>query len=82
MEFPFKRSRLLSLCGFVFLQGDSGGPLLYNGVAVGITSNGGKKCGQVRKPGIYTVISRYTQWIDDTLAGESVPTADPTAAET
>ncbi|XP_071381853.1 complement factor D [Centroberyx affinis] len=49
-------------------DGDSGGPLLYNGVAVGITSNGGKKCGQVKKPGIYTIISQYTQWIDNTLA--------------
>uniref|UniRef100_A0A3Q3DYW2 trypsin n=1 Tax=Hippocampus comes TaxID=109280 RepID=A0A3Q3DYW2_HIPCM len=37
--------------------GDSGGPLLYNGVVVGITSNGGKKCGQIKKPGIYTIIS-------------------------
>nr|XP_061798916.1 complement factor D-like [Nerophis lumbriciformis] len=45
-------------------DGDSGGPLLYNGVVVGITSNGGKKCGQIKKPGIYTVISHYTQWID------------------
>uniref|UniRef100_A0A3Q3F7S6 trypsin n=1 Tax=Labrus bergylta TaxID=56723 RepID=A0A3Q3F7S6_9LABR len=41
-------------------KGDSGGPLLYNGVAVGITSNGGMKCGQIRKPGIYTIISHYT----------------------
>ncbi|KAM4624846.1 complement factor D [Polymixia lowei] len=49
-------------------DGDSGGPLLYNGVVVGITSNGGKKCGQVKKPGIYTVISHYTEWIDNTLA--------------
>ncbi|XP_056152184.1 complement factor D [Lampris incognitus] len=49
-------------------DGDSGGPLLYNGVVVGITSNGGKKCGQVKKPGLYTVISHYTQWIDDILA--------------
>uniref|UniRef100_A0A3P8S337 trypsin n=1 Tax=Amphiprion percula TaxID=161767 RepID=A0A3P8S337_AMPPE len=48
-------------------KGDSGGPLLYNGVAVGITSNGGKKCGQLRKPGIYTIISRYTEWIDKTM---------------
>uniref|UniRef100_A0AAQ5Z3L6 trypsin n=1 Tax=Amphiprion ocellaris TaxID=80972 RepID=A0AAQ5Z3L6_AMPOC len=48
-------------------DGDSGGPLLYNGVAVGITSNGGKKCGQLRKPGIYTIISRYTEWIDKTM---------------
>ncbi|XP_070699078.1 complement factor D [Pempheris klunzingeri] len=49
-------------------DGDSGGPLLYNGVAVGITSNGGKKCGQLKKPGIYTIISHYTEWIDSTMA--------------
>ncbi|XP_077394320.1 complement factor D [Festucalex cinctus] len=48
-------------------DGDSGGPLLYNGVAVGITSNGGKKCGQVKKPGIYTIISHYTEWIDGVM---------------
>lgn len=48
-------------------DGDSGGPLLYGGVAVGITSNGGKKCGQLKKPGIYTIISQYTQWIDSKL---------------
>ncbi|KAG7255725.1 hypothetical protein CRUP_011754 [Coryphaenoides rupestris] len=41
-------------------DGDSGGPLIYEGVAVGVTSNGGKKCGQVKKPGIYTIISSYT----------------------
>ncbi|XP_068194965.1 complement factor D [Antennarius striatus] len=51
-------------------DGDSGGPLLFNGVAVGITSNGGKKCGQIRKPGIYTIISHYTEWIDNTMAPE------------
>ncbi|KAM9354556.1 complement factor D isoform 2-T2 [Pholidichthys leucotaenia] len=49
-------------------DGDSGGPLIYNGVAVGITSKGGKKCGQVKKPGIYTIISHYTDWIDKTMA--------------
>ncbi|XP_034091164.1 complement factor D [Gymnodraco acuticeps] len=48
-------------------DGDSGGPLLYNGVAVGITSNGGKKCGQIKKPGIYTIISLYTEWITSTM---------------
>nr|XP_055026233.1 complement factor D [Misgurnus anguillicaudatus] len=47
-------------------DGDSGGPLLYKGVAVGITSNGGKKCGSSKKPGLYTLISHYTQWIDRT----------------
>ena len=49
-------------------QGDSGGPLIYNGVVVGITSNGGKRCGQVKKPGIYTVISHYTEWINSTMS--------------
>ncbi|CAL8283158.1 unnamed protein product [Lota lota] len=49
-------------------DGDSGGPLIYEGVAVGITSNGGKKCGQVKKPGIYTIISHYTTWINSTMA--------------
>nr|AHB81535.1 complement factor D [Ctenopharyngodon idella] len=47
-------------------DGDSGGPLLYKGVAVGITSNGGKKCGSTKKPGLYTIISHYTSWIDST----------------
>ncbi|XP_028994990.1 complement factor D [Betta splendens] len=48
-------------------DGDSGGPLLYNGVVVGITSNGGKKCGQLKKPGVYTIISHYTEWIDSIM---------------
>ncbi|XP_058472238.1 complement factor D [Solea solea] len=56
-------------------DGDSGGPLFYSGIAVGVTSNGGKKCGQVKKPGIYTIISHYTQWIDNTTALQ--PTAPP-----
>lgn len=56
-----------SACLFVVFQGDSGGPLLYNGIVVGITSNGGKKCGQMKKPGIYTIISHYTEWIDNTM---------------
>ncbi|XP_012727595.2 complement factor D [Fundulus heteroclitus] len=56
-------------------DGDSGGPLLYNGIAVGITSNGGKKCGQIKKPGVYTIISHYTEWIDKTMGTQ------PTAAQ-
>ncbi|NP_001018368.1 complement factor D precursor [Danio rerio] len=47
-------------------DGDSGGPLLYRGIVVGITSNGGKKCGSSRKPGLYTIISHYASWIDTT----------------
>ncbi|XP_037551500.1 complement factor D [Nematolebias whitei] len=57
-------------------DGDSGGPLLYNGVAVGITSNGGKKCGQIKKPGIYTIISHYTEWIDSTMGVQTAAEPD------
>lgn len=48
-------------------DGDSGGPLLYNGVVVGITSNGGRSCGSSRKPGLYTIISHYSTWITSTM---------------
>ncbi|MBN3303144.1 CFAD factor, partial [Amia calva] len=48
-------------------RGDSGGPLIHKGVVVGITSTGGKKCGKPKKPGVYTVVSHYTQWIDSIL---------------
>lgn len=63
--------------GLLVFQGDSGGPLLYNGVAVGITSNGGKKCGQLKKPGVYTIISHYTAWVDRVMAPEAAPTEAP-----
>ncbi|KAM4723412.1 complement factor D isoform 2-T2 [Anableps anableps] len=59
-------------------DGDSGGPLLFNGVAVGITSNGGKKCGQIKKPGVYAIISHYTEWIDKTMGIQ--PAAAPEEA--
>lgn len=67
-------SNICCLC-----QGDSGGPLLYNGIAVGITSNGGKKCGQLKKPGIYTIISHYTDWIDSIMAMEPAPSQEPSS---
>ncbi|KAG7219868.1 hypothetical protein INR49_018801 [Caranx melampygus] len=63
-------------------DGDSGGPLLYNGVVVGITSNGGRKCVQLKKPGVYTVISQYTDWIDGIMgAQQAAPTEAGAAAE-
>uniref|UniRef100_A0A3Q3FNX4 trypsin n=1 Tax=Kryptolebias marmoratus TaxID=37003 RepID=A0A3Q3FNX4_KRYMA len=58
-------------------KGDSGGPLLYQGTAVGITSNGGKKCGQIKKPGIYTIISHYTEWIDSTMGVQTAAEPEP-----
>ncbi|XP_076831785.1 complement factor D isoform X2 [Brachyhypopomus gauderio] len=48
-------------------DGDSGGPLLYKGIAVGITSNGAKRCGSKKKPGLYTIISHYDAWITSTM---------------
>lgn len=72
--------KLFFPCFFVVvIQGDSGGPLLYNGVVVGITSNGGKKCGQTRKPGIYTIISHYTQWIDNIMNPQPAAAEDQSA---
>ncbi|CAL1614847.1 unnamed protein product [Knipowitschia caucasica] len=49
-------------------QGDSGGPLLCDGKLVGVTSFGGKKCGEVNKPGVYTLLTHdRVQWIKDTM---------------
>ncbi|CAL9707565.1 unnamed protein product [Knipowitschia caucasica] len=51
-------------------QGDSGGPLLCDGKLVGVTSFGGKKCGEVNKPGVYTLLTHdRVQWIKDTMNG-------------
>ncbi|XP_053181486.1 granzyme A-like [Scomber japonicus] len=48
-------------------QGDSGGPLLCNGVLVGVTSDG-RRCGLIKKPGIYTFLSKNKlEWITKTM---------------
>ncbi|MEE6487543.1 hypothetical protein FKM82_014931 [Ascaphus truei] len=48
-------------------EGDSGGPLVCDGVAVGIVSSGYRKCGNAKRPGIYTRISPYASWIEVTM---------------
>ena len=51
-------------------QGDSGGPLICveNNTPIlrGIVSFG-KGCGRPGLPGIYTRVSTYIDWIDDTI---------------
>ncbi|XP_007955775.1 kallikrein-8-like [Orycteropus afer afer] len=48
-------------------QGDSGGPLVCRGVLQGITSWGSDPCGQPKRPGVYTNICRYLDWIKKTV---------------
>ncbi|XP_043454331.1 kallikrein-8 [Prionailurus viverrinus] len=48
-------------------QGDSGGPLVCDGVLQGITSWGSDPCGRPERPGIYTNICRYLDWIKKTI---------------
>ncbi|WP_459872984.1 S1 family peptidase [Endothiovibrio diazotrophicus] len=63
-------------------QGDSGGPLVIddgNGgsVQVGVVSFG-EGCAQPYTYGVYTRVSRYAQWISDTVCSETEIPATPT----
>ncbi|XP_063292702.1 trypsin-like [Pelobates fuscus] len=48
-------------------QGDSGGPLVCNSQLHGITSWGNVPCAVAGKPGVYTNVSKYLKWIQDTI---------------
>ncbi|XP_057568974.1 kallikrein-11 isoform X2 [Hippopotamus amphibius kiboko] len=48
-------------------QGDSGGPLVCNGSLQGIISWGQDPCSVSRKPGVYTKVCKYVDWIQKTM---------------
>uniref|UniRef100_A0A8C8S2C7 Peptidase S1 domain-containing protein n=1 Tax=Pelusios castaneus TaxID=367368 RepID=A0A8C8S2C7_9SAUR len=50
--------------GKAAFEGDSGGPLVCNGVVQGIVSNGDPSG---RPPSVYTRISKFIPWINETL---------------
>ncbi|XP_014440966.1 complement factor D [Tupaia chinensis] len=49
-------------------KGDSGGPLVCGGVIEGVVTSGSRVCGNRKKPGIYTRVASYVDWIQSTLA--------------
>ncbi|XP_059051607.1 trypsin, alkaline A-like [Achroia grisella] len=57
----------LNVAGVDACFGDSGGPLIYKGLVVGLVSFG-YSCGHHYYPGVYTKISRYTDWIVRTVS--------------
>lgn len=51
-------------------QGDSGGPLQCDGYLVGIVS-WGRGCALAGNPGVYTKVSYYEKWINDTKSRDN-----------
>uniref|UniRef100_A0AC11C560 Kallikrein related peptidase 15 n=1 Tax=Ovis aries TaxID=9940 RepID=A0AC11C560_SHEEP len=51
----------------VTAEGDSGGPLVCGGVLQGIVSWGDVPCDTTTKPGVYTKVCSYLEWIKETM---------------
>uniref|UniRef100_A0A4W5JZM0 trypsin n=1 Tax=Hucho hucho TaxID=62062 RepID=A0A4W5JZM0_9TELE len=47
-------------------QGDSGGPLVCGDTLTGVVAFAGG-CGRNKRPTVYTFISKYTDWITETI---------------
>lgn len=40
---------------------------MRDGVLIGVVSFGGKKCGDPRSPGVYSRVSKMTDWVEETI---------------
>ncbi|OBS74124.1 hypothetical protein A6R68_15331 [Neotoma lepida] len=52
-------------------QGDSGGPVVCNGQLQGLVSWGDFPCAQKNRPGVYTNLCEFDEWIEDTIKSNS-----------
>lgn len=48
---------------YLYFQGDSGGPLLVYNIQVGIASWAHRPCAAAYRPGVFTQVSYYREWI-------------------
>ncbi|XP_050640927.1 putative trypsin-6 isoform X3 [Macaca thibetana thibetana] len=75
LSYPFRITSNMFCVGFLeggkdSCQGDSGGPVVCNGQLQGIVS-WGYGCALKRRPGVYTKVYNYVDWIKDTIAANS-----------